>query len=492
MYAFIDRPQLTLLRRLLFQVHLWLGAIAGLYVLVVSITGAALVFRIDMQRAITPHLFHASEGTPADLATVLTSVQHAYPEYHVSGIDAPTTARPTVLAYVSRARELGTVLLDPVDAHVLGELPDRSFVRTLQDLHFDLLAGRTGRVVNGIGALCLLAMCATGLVIWWRGIASWTRGLTVDVRRGWKRITFDLHSAVGFWTAAVLAMWAVTGVNFAFGPQVRSIVNRLSPLTSVRTPSSNVAMREHRPPELRALLDDARRHMPGRFAARIVFPSSDASAVQVLFAKMSPTPLGPNALEPVFLDQYTGAVLQAPRTHPTAGDTIIAWMRPLHVGDFAGSIVKAGWFVLALSPTVLFVTGFVMWWNRVVIRTLGSAICRSAVPRLTGRAAARRRPRETPPAHSGGLPRLRRRAPETQDRSARRRSSGCSSASAPRSSPLPPPAGGGRVRLRSPPTSQSSQPSWKIASGSSWIFRGRSCEIPRFMSAGRRSSHAIR
>ena len=373
MYAFIDRPQQVLLRRLLFQVHLWIGTIAGLYILVVSITGAALVFRIDMQRATSPNLFQAREGTPADFATVMTSLQHAYPAYRVTGIDTPTTARPTVLAYVSRGREFRTVLLDPVDARVLGELPDRSFVRTLQDLHFDLLAGRTGRVVNGIGALCLLAMCATGIVIWWPGIANWKRALTVDVLRGWKRITFDLHSAVGVWTVTVLAMWAVTGVNFAFGPQVRSIVKLFSPLTTVQAPSSNAAIQGQPKPEWTALLAEARRHMPGRFAARIVFPSSDRATVQVLFARTSPTPLGPNALEPVYLDQYTGAILQVPRTEPTAGDTIIAWMRPLHVGDFAGPIVKGVWFVLGLAPAVLFVTGFVMWWYRVVMRILRSA-----------------------------------------------------------------------------------------------------------------------
>src|SRR5262245_25182889 len=170
MYVFVDRPQQTLLRRVLFQVHLWIGTITGLYILIVSVTGAALVFRIDMQRAISPDLFQAGEGVPVDFATVLTSVQPAYPEYRVSGIDTPTTARPTMLAYVTRGREFRTVLLDPVDARLLGELPDRSFVRTLQDLHFDLFGGRTGRVVNGMGALCLLTMCATGLVIWWPGI----------------------------------------------------------------------------------------------------------------------------------------------------------------------------------------------------------------------------------------------------------------------------------------------------------------------------------
>jgi uncharacterized iron-regulated membrane protein len=381
MPAFVDRPQHLFFRRLLFQVHLWLGMIAGLYLVVVSVTGAALVFRIEMQRVTFPHLFQASSGTPADFAAVLASVQRAYPAYRVSGIDAPTVARPTTLAYVSRGREFRTVLIDPVDAHVLGELPDRSFVRTLQDLHFDLLAGRTGRTVNGIGALCLLGMCVTGLVIWWPGIGTWRRACTVDFRRGWKRINFDLHSATGFWTAACLAMWAVTGVNFAFGPQVRSVVNRLSPLTIVRAPSSNVAMRgQQLQPEWPALINKAQQRMPGRFPARVVLPSTDEAAFQVLFAKTSPTTLLPNALEPVYLDRYTGEILQAPPRQQTSGDTVMAWMTPLHVGNFSGPLVKGVWFVLGLAPAGLFITGFVMWWNRAL---------RERWVRLTSRVEAR-------------------------------------------------------------------------------------------------------
>ena len=45
------------LRRVVFQIHMWLGLLAGLYVLLISITGAALVFRIDLQRALHPDLF---------------------------------------------------------------------------------------------------------------------------------------------------------------------------------------------------------------------------------------------------------------------------------------------------------------------------------------------------------------------------------------------------------------------------------------------------
>ena len=124
------------LRRVLFQVHLWVGVAAALYVLVVSVTGAALVFRIHLQRAVHPELLTArTDGPQADMVTVLERVRDAYPRGRLSGVDAPTTVRPTHLAYVTEAGRFRTVLSDPVTAEVLGELPEHSVVRTLQDLH---------------------------------------------------------------------------------------------------------------------------------------------------------------------------------------------------------------------------------------------------------------------------------------------------------------------------------------------------------------------
>lgn len=354
-------------RRLLFQLHLCIGVTTGLYIFVVCATGAALVFRIDMQRALYPDLFTPSAAGPlADPVDVMDSVRKAYPGDRVSGVDAPTTARPTYLAYSRSSNGFRTLLLDPVTATLLGELDDTSFVRTVQDIHFDLLAGRTGRMVNGVGALCLAAMCLTGAVIWWPGRGNWRRSLSIDFTRQWKRVNWDVHSAVGFWTVVFIAMWAVTGVYFAFPSGFRSAVNRLSPITVTRAPQSSPRVGQVPMPTWRDLVDRARRHAPGLHVARVVTPFDDKAAFLVMLSRVRPAPPGAD-LTPVYLDQYTGALLaEAAPSARTAGDVIMAWVAPLHVGNFAGNGVRVLWLVLGLAPPVLFVTGFTMWWTRVV------------------------------------------------------------------------------------------------------------------------------
>jgi uncharacterized iron-regulated membrane protein len=365
--AFLDKPQSVWLRRALFQLHLWVGVITGVYIFIVCVSGAALVWRIDMQRATFPDLFTPSSGAaPADAATMLESVRKAFPSDSVAGIDAPTTTRPTYLAYVMRGSRFLTLLFDPVTGRLLGQLPDKSAVRVVQDLHFDLFAGRTGRIVNGIGAFCLVAMALTGFVIWWPGIGTWRRALTVDVSRSWRRINFDLHSAVGAWAGALVLMWAVTGIYFVWPQPFRAVVNSVSPITLSRAPASTAAAGAAKMP-WRSLVEKAQTLVPGQHVARVVVPSSDRAAFLVMFSDVRPTPAGSPRLTSIYLDQYSGEVLQqAAVAGRTAGDVIMAWVAPLHVGNFGGNAVRVAWLVLGLTPAVLFVTGFIMWWTRVV------------------------------------------------------------------------------------------------------------------------------
>jgi uncharacterized iron-regulated membrane protein len=74
----------------------------------------------------------------------------------------------------------------------------------------------------------MLLLCLTGAIIWWPGIRQWRRALNVkwDARIG--RISWDLHSALGFWTFLFLVVWGVSGFYFCF-PDYVNVLYRLDP-----------------------------------------------------------------------------------------------------------------------------------------------------------------------------------------------------------------------------------------------------------------------
>jgi uncharacterized iron-regulated membrane protein len=341
------------MRRVVFQVHLWLGIVAGLYICVVCVTGAALVFRIDMQRARHPHLFSPSvRGPLADPVVVMEHVNRAYPNHRLSGVEAPTSRRPTYLAYVTRGRDFTTVLIDPVTAAILGELPSDALIQSIQRLHFDLMGGRTGRTLNGIGAGAMLVMCATGLAVWW------------PPRR--RPFIWQLHRVVGLCAAGFLALAGITGLSLVFPSAFRAAVNSISPITVNRAPLSSAAPVDGKRPAWSEVIARAKRARPGEQVARVVLPFNDRAALLVMFSTGSPTPAG-SELSSVYVDQFTGDLLDdQPRSARTAGDTIMAWTTPLHVGGFGIAPVRWMWFLFGVAPTLLFVTGTTMWWTRVV------------------------------------------------------------------------------------------------------------------------------
>jgi uncharacterized iron-regulated membrane protein len=53
-------------------------------------------------------------------------------------------------------------------------------------------------------------------------------------------------------------------------------------------------------------------------------------------------------------------------TEPRVGDEVLRWTSRLHFGRFAGWPVKTLWVVFGFAPVLLFATGAVMWWNRVI------------------------------------------------------------------------------------------------------------------------------
>jgi len=165
-------------------------------------------------------------------------------------------------------------------------------------------------------------------------------------------------------------------VRPAFPAAFRAVVNRISPITLARTPQSGLDT--HAPaPTWRALVDIARQHAPAsHHVARVVLPSTPTAPFLVMFSAVSPTPLGA-ALRPVYLDQYTGTLLTSPPAPTSVGDTIMAWVAPLHVGNFAGNGVRMLWMLFGLAPPLLFVTGFAMWWTRVVRRRWRDSMARS-------------------------------------------------------------------------------------------------------------------
>src|SRR5690606_9209085 len=88
-------------------------------------------------------------------------------------------------------------------------------VEWLTLLHDELLLGRLGKTLNGIGGVLLLLMVASGLLLWWPGRRRWREGLLLRSGSG-RPLLWQLHAVAGFWSLLLLSGWGLTAVYFAW------------------------------------------------------------------------------------------------------------------------------------------------------------------------------------------------------------------------------------------------------------------------------------
>lgn len=323
----LRRPQNVWLRRAIFQVHLWTGIGLGLYVLVISVTGSALVYRNELYKAYTaePRKVPVA-GKRLTKAELTAAAERVYPGYSTAYVWESKNRDEATEIWLSRGERKKQRLFDPYTGQDLGESIPR-VIQTLKwtaDLHTSLLLGDTGEVVNGAGGFFLTLLCLTGMVIWWPGVKQWKRSLGVQWSANRKRLNWDLHSAFGFWTVSIVFIFGITGAYLVFTMPFQRFIHFFAPLNVYRIPDE---------------LSLAAPSPQGRFVA----VADEGPAAPKRARRRAPPPY-------------------------SLGDKIVRWASWLHFGNFAGWKTKALWTALGLIPPFLFVTGAIMWWNRVVSR----------------------------------------------------------------------------------------------------------------------------
>jgi uncharacterized iron-regulated membrane protein len=374
--TYLRSPRQLIFRRIIFQVHLWMGLGLGLYLLVMSLSGIALVFEDEIAAAMDPQLYHVREasGPHVTMDALIKSVRATYPNNRIWRIYAPTTRRDTYLFSLEETGGFRTVFAHPATGAVVGELPRESFMATVWSVHANLTAGDEGRRINCTLGLFALVLFATGLLVWWPGASRWWHALGVNRHESWQRVTRRLHGAVGIWTFAFVVMFAATGALYFYGPTLFKALALVSVRTNPPSVWSDPALDGKAPrPSIQQLIAQAQATTPDKALWAVFPPMGAKSPVQVVLGPIGDD-LGRHAWDwdatenrYVYFDQYSGQLLaQWDVKNRTAADFVRSWIAPLHRGSFDGFGVKILWAIIGLAPSLLFVAAVLMWWNRVL------------------------------------------------------------------------------------------------------------------------------
>ena len=225
-------PQTLWVRRAIFQIHLWTGIGVGVYLLMICLTGSVLVYRNELFQAFSPEpVIVAGSGQSLTPEGLTGAARRVYPDYEVTNVRMGDTPNHAVEISLTDGDETMRRLFHPYTGVDLGDPLPVGYRASawMLDLHDNLLGGRTGRKLNGIGAFFFIVLAVTGTVIWWPGVRNWRRSLTPDLRANWRRLSWSLHSAFGFWFMSFVLVWGVSGVYFSFPEMFSAVVDYLEP-----------------------------------------------------------------------------------------------------------------------------------------------------------------------------------------------------------------------------------------------------------------------
>ncbi|RXZ32405.1 nitric oxide synthase [Oxalobacteraceae bacterium CAVE-383] len=379
-----------LFKKILFQIHWFVGITAGTLLMMVGVTGAMLSFSEEIIEALNPDVLQivAQPVPKLDAPQLIARIQGQRPESPISSL--VLTADPAGARQVHPARVMFAAppgqkrgemrYVDPYNAQLLPMPRAEPFFKWIEFLHrFLLLPTPAGKVVMGSAAMCLLFLALSGLYLRWpRQALQWRAWFRLDFSLRGRSFLWHLHSMIGTWALAVYVISASTGVYWSFDWVKKGVDGMLGQTQAQPRPQApkkpqaetriaappKSALREPISPEQATRIwqafSDA---VPAYRRALFRFPERANEAVQVTFLDAdAPHDQAQSRLR---INPENGAVSQRQDYRDKdIGGRLTSAVYPLHMGTYFGLPGRIVMTIGALCLPLFGITGWMLYLDR--------------------------------------------------------------------------------------------------------------------------------
>lgn len=337
----------------IFNWHHWCGLIVGIFLLVMSISGAILVFSEEMEEAADHrwtkvdnpggrYVYDASYGV----------VREKYPDWEIRIY--PQHGPDKAIIYDLRKKEQRKkVYAHPVNGKMLHitDNAHKELERQLLLLHYTWFAGTPGKVfVFVIGVLFLVSLIS-GLYVYRKAII---KVLTFRVHinsKTTRSFHSSLHRVVGVWSLVFNLLIVATGL---------ALSGKIA-LTALEGSKSGGSIVEGGIP----LIDKNKAFIEQNFndfEVHMVRSRPGSTSVQFSGRYQGDPFYYGNYYSYFILDGLTQEVEKKQvLSQLPLSQRLLAFSGPLHFGAYGGIWVKVLYCLLGLTPGLLSITGFVVW-----------------------------------------------------------------------------------------------------------------------------------
>ena len=401
-----------MLRALFVRLHRWAGLATALFLVLAATTGSVLVFKVELETIVNPHLFVAApspgqaDSGMLDAFVLRDTIERQFPHARADHMTFPVPGRSAMFFLMPRPdpstgqahpRPWDQVFINPHTGDILGGrkwgeiVSDGAFQKAnlipfIWRLHEAVaLPHPWGKLLVGVIALIWTVDCFIGFVLtlprgkpfgrkWW---PAWS----IKRPAGAYRRTLDLHRAFSLWLWLALLVFAWSSVMLNLRDSVYTPVmetafafddGRPAPLDTPRA-TPELDWRAAHAAAITAVAKLAAQHgfTVGRPDSLWYRPAVGAYMYRVHSDRDLGQHMG--GVE-VWIDGNTGAVMQTRvEAAGPSGNIISDWLTALHVADVFGLPYRLFVFALGLVIAMLSVTGVLIWWKKRQARTVAEA-----------------------------------------------------------------------------------------------------------------------
>jgi uncharacterized iron-regulated membrane protein len=357
------------------KVHLWLALSAGLFFVLIGLTGSISVYRETVDEFLNPQLvIDNAQGKQQSLDRIMVSVRNAHPKRYGSWtLEMPQSPHSMITAWYDKPTEtffeLYAPLMVSVNPYTAEVVASRFWGQTvttwLLDIHTQLLMNRFGwNTVGILGVLLSLSVCS-GLYLWWPGYRNIIAAFKIDYRMGAIKLLFDVHRITGVFIAPVLLLLSLTGFLLSYPEILEKVVGSSGMAHGETGPSiASTATPNNHPMGLESAEFIARGTFPRTKLRRVTTPTGESGIYRINLRQ----PGEVNQRHPfttVWVDRWSGQVKDVRDPFRfTSGETALTWIWPLHTGEALGYKGRFIWFLAGPGLLFLYVSGVLRWLHR--------------------------------------------------------------------------------------------------------------------------------
>ncbi len=374
-----------MLRKTVFWTHLSCGVLAGLVILVMSVTGVLLTY----ERQVLDWAERRLVSEPGDahrlgLTELLEAVRRQEPSFVPGSLTLAADPRAPVSLRAGRG---SSRLVDPYTGEIVGNREGglHAFFGAVRGWHrwFNLEGEYRGtaRAVTGASNLAFLFLLLSGVYLWlppvYNRVAFRTRVFFNPKARGGKARDYNWHHVFGAWSLLPLIVIVASATVFYYGwanAAVYRVFGEAPPARRGGTAAAppEAASRNADTLSLDVLVTRGAAAVPGWRRVSLDVPAP-ANADTLHLSVDRGNGGQPQLRHDVVLDVTTGAVLSNERFTGTPGRQARSMLRFLHTGEALGLPGQTVAGLVSATSAIMVWTGFALAWRRLVRPLLARA-----------------------------------------------------------------------------------------------------------------------